>query len=197
MLQMYKVFMNDKPIFVTDSQQIENNFLYFDFLDFNLKKVLLELKNTNLKGVQLISKNLKEDWKTFQKEFICIEAAGGKVVEDYNQILFIYRHDKWDLPKGHIEKGEDKKSAAIREVKEECGIANLVIEKELETTFHIFDNKKGALCLKITYWFLMHTSFSGELKPQLEEGITRAQFFDTNELSPILQNTYENIKLLF
>jgi hypothetical protein len=43
----------------------------------------------------------------------------------------------------------------------------------------------------------MHTSFSGELKPQLEEGITRAQFFDTNELSPILQNTYENIKLLF
>lgn len=194
---MYKVFVNDKPIFVTDSQQIENNFLYFDFLDFNLKQVLLELENANLKGVQLTSKNLKEDWKTFQKEFVCIEAAGGKVVDDDNKILFIYRHDKWDLPKGHIEEGEDKRNAAIREVEEECGIAHLVIEKELETTFHIFYDNKGSSCLKVTYWFLMHTSFSGDLKPQIEEGITRVQFFDTNELFPILENTYENIKLLF
>jgi 8-oxo-dGTP pyrophosphatase MutT (NUDIX family) len=197
MLQMYKVFVNDKPIFVTDSPQNKKNFVFFDFSEYNLKQVLLSVENPEVKGVQLYSKNIKEDWKAFQKEFVIVEAAGGKVVNAQNQTLFIYRYGKWDLPKGHIEIGEDKKSAAIREVEEECGVAHLNIEKKLETTFHIFQNKKGALCLKVVYWFLMRTSFSGTLKPQLEEGITRVQFFDHNELSPILQKTYGNIKLLF
>ncbi len=194
---MYKVFVNDKPIFVTDSRQIENNFVFFDFLDFNLEQVFLELKNPSVKGVQLISKNLTNDWNAFQKKFVVLEAAGGKVLDDHNKILFIYRFDKWDLPKGHIEKGEDKRSAAKREVEEECGVTHLLIEKELETTFHMYYDKKGTLCLKVTYWFLMRTTFSGDLKPQLEEGITAVQFFDTSEISPILQDTYGNIKSLF
>jgi ADP-ribose pyrophosphatase YjhB (NUDIX family) len=197
MLQMYKVFVNDKPIFVTDVERPEKNSLFFDFSDFDINKVLSELDKPEVKVVQIISKNLKNDWELFQKEFKVIEAAGGKVLNNCSETLFIYRHGKWDLPKGHIEKGEQKEMAAIREVEEECGISNLVIDSELETTFHVFYNPRGERCLKVTYWYLMHTSFTGDLKPQKEEGISRVQFFNSKELNPILKNTYENIKLLF
>ena len=38
--------------------------------------------------------------------------------------LFIYRNDKWDLPKGKIEKNEVVIEAAVREVMEETGVAD-------------------------------------------------------------------------
>ena len=46
-------------------------------------------------------------------------------------MLFIYRFNKWDLPKGKLNKGEKKQDCAIREVEEECGICNLQIEMRL------------------------------------------------------------------
>ena len=58
----------------------------------------------------------------FQATFKVIEAAGGMVQNEPNEILFIFRHDKWDLPKGKIEEEKAKKWLALREVKEECGI---------------------------------------------------------------------------
>ena len=194
---MYKVFMNDKPIFVTDSIERINNFEVFDFEEFNLSKVSLELEKKEIDGVLLVSKNLQKDWKSFLKKFKVIEAAGGKVYNQNNETLFIYRFDKWDLPKGHIEKGEEKEVAAIREVEEECGIKGLRILKSLETTFHSFYNRKGVLCLKVTYWYLMETNFIGVLEPQLEEGITQVVFKNKKKTKEALENTYENIKLLF
>jgi ADP-ribose pyrophosphatase YjhB (NUDIX family) len=197
MLQMYKVFMNDKPIFVIDSVQIQNNFEVFDFKEFNLQKVISVLEKSTVNGVVLVSNNLQKDWDCFLKEFKVIEAAGGKVQNQSKEILFIYRFDKWDLPKGHIEKGEVKEEAAIREVIEECGISGLEILNPLETTYHGFYNRKKKLCLKVTYWFLMKTDYDGVLTPQLEEGITQVQFKNKSESNEALKNTYENIKLLF
>ena len=37
----------------------------------------------------------------------------------------------WSLPKGHIEAGEDKMTAALREIKEESGLTELEPIKEL------------------------------------------------------------------
>lgn len=194
---MYKVFMNDKPIFVIDSIQIKNNFEVFDFKDFNLQKVISVLEKPSVNGVLLVSKNLQKDWECFLKEFKVIEAAGGKVQNSSEEILFIYRFDKWDLPKGHVEKDEVIEDAAIREVEEECGISGLEILKPLEITYHGFYNKKNKLCLKVTYWYLMKTDYDGELTPQLEEGIMQVQFKNKLETDEALKNTYENIKLLF
>ena len=194
---MYQVFYKKKFILLTDVIEEEKDFLVFPIKNVKFKKVIKLLEKKNTTSVRLYHKNKDKLLKYFFKLIPTVIAAGGKIINSKSETLFIYRNDKWDLPKGHIEIGEDKKSAAIREVEEECGVAHLNIEKKLETTFHIFQNKKGALCLKVVYWFLMRTSFSGTLKPQLEEGITRVQFFDHNELSPILQKTYGNIKLLF
>jgi hypothetical protein len=43
----------------------------------------------------------------------------------------------------------------------------------------------------------MHTDFVGELTPQSEEGIEQVVFMNGTEVKNALENTYENIKLLF
>ena len=71
-----------------------------------------------------------------------------------------------------------------------------MIKESLETTYHIFE-KKEKIILKITYWYLMNTTYSGTLTPQLEEGIDEVIFKNNDETTKALENTYENIKLLF
>jgi 8-oxo-dGTP pyrophosphatase MutT (NUDIX family) len=35
-----------------------------------------------------------------------VEAAGGVVVNQQKEVLWMFRLGKWDLPKGKLEKGE-------------------------------------------------------------------------------------------
>lgn len=193
---MYKVFMNDKPIIITDSSEKLNNCEVYNFDEINFIELQDKINSTNTNSICLLSNNIEKDWLSFKTNFKVIEAAGGKVLNSNKEVLFIYRFGRWDLPKGHIEESEHKKVAAIREVEEECGIDGLIIEKELETTYHSF-SYKDELRLKVTYWYLMTTNFIGELVPQLEEGITKVVFKNENSVHKALENTYPNIKLLF
>lgn len=193
---MYKVFMNDKPIIITDSSANLNNCEVYYFKDINFIELQNKIISPEVKGIYLLTCEIDKDWQSFQSNFKVIEAAGGKVYNSKKEVLFIYRFDKWDLPKGHIENGEDKKTAALREVEEECGIDSLTIEKELETTYHSFFYK-GQIRLKVTYWYLMSTNYSGELVAQQEEGITEVAFKKELEVVKALEDTYANIKLLF
>ena len=193
---MYKVFINDTPIILTDSSKGLNNYEVVKFEEINSIDCCESYLAGKSKPLLLFCKDLESDWQTFLKNFMVLEAAGGKVYNDKGEVLFINRFGRWDLPKGHIEKGESKEIAAIREVEEECGIRGLQIKKSLETTYHIF-KFKDSLRMKVTYWFLMETSFGGELIPQLEEGITDVAFKNKIEVAAALKNTYENIKLLF
>ncbi|WP_456461343.1 NUDIX hydrolase [Lutibacter sp.] len=193
---MYKVFVNDCPIILTDNKKISTGFEKIDFKSVAVLKIVEDFFQNKHKGIYLVCDNVEECWEQFKLKFTIQEAAGGKVINTNNEVLFIYRFHKWDLPKGKLEKGESIAQCAIREVKEECGITDLKIEKELQTTYHIFV-REGKFILKITYWFLMNTNFNGKLKPQLEEAITQAVFKNKVETEKALLNTYENIKLLF
>ncbi len=195
-MQMYKVFVNDCPIILTDNKKISTGFEKIDFKSVAVLKIVEDFFQNKHKGIYLVCDNVEECWEQFKLKFTIQEAAGGKVINTNNEVLFIYRFHKWDLPKGKLEKGESIAQCAIREVKEECGITDLKIEKELQTTYHIFV-REGKFILKITYWFLMNTNFNGKLKPQLEEAITQAVFKNKVETEKALLNTYENIKLLF
>jgi 8-oxo-dGTP pyrophosphatase MutT (NUDIX family) len=55
-------------------------------------------------------------------------SAGGLVVRD-DEILLISLHGgrRWQLPKGHIEPGEQVEAAAVREVREETGVTGRVL----------------------------------------------------------------------
>ncbi len=193
---MYKVFVNDCPIILTDNNNISTRFKIFNFQDIQVLEIVRQILQHKVDGIYLLCDNLEQCWQKFQSKFKIQEAAGGKVLNLKNEVLFIYRFDKWDLPKGKLEKGESIEECAIREVEEECGITQLKITNQLQTTYHIFE-RKGTIILKITYWFLMDTTFAGSLTPQIEEGIEQVCFKGVEESIEALNNTYENIQLLF
>ncbi len=153
-----------------------------------------ELKGAfaNQKGELIVEcTNIADDFKKFSEEFIVIEAAGGLIKNKENQYLFIYRHDKWDLPKGKLDKGEKPDAAAIRECQEECGIQQIELREFLTHSYHIYFYKKG-WALKKTHWYLMESE-ENNLTPQLEESITEVVWKQVNEISAMLTNTYHNI----
>ena len=84
----------------------------------------------------------KKSGKEFSSMMKMIEAAGGIVINKDEKILFIYRLGKWDLPKGKLEPNEKLDEAALREVEEETGLKELVLENFVNTTFHIYKEKK-------------------------------------------------------
>jgi ADP-ribose pyrophosphatase YjhB (NUDIX family) len=125
-----------------------------------------------------------------------ITAAGGLVFNQKKEVLFIFRKGRWDLPKGGVEKKESLEEAAMREVEEETGVKNLTITRFIDTTYHIL-KRNGTYKLKETYWFEMKTNYTGELIPQKEEGIKKAKWKNFDKTQEAIQNSYENIKLLF
>ena len=192
---MYKVFVNDKPIILTDSVKNYNNFPVYIFNEIVIEEILHKLQRGNFQGVNLFSENLQKDWSSFLKNFKVMNAGGGLVVNENNELLFIFRGNTWDLPKGGIEENESIEDTAIREVEEECGVKGLTIVKPLLTTYHVFyfDEIRR---VKITNWFLMHVKKQHSLTPQLEEGITEVVFKNKEQVAEALTNSFANIKLV-
>ena len=163
--------------------------------DIVTEEIIHKLKNKKLKGINLYTPDLERGWQEFLSTFNVVSAAGGLVLNPKNEILFIYRSYKWDLPKGRIEKGETVKETAIREVEEECGIFNLKLIKPLLTTYHVYF--QNGMKLKETFWFVMTSDYKGELTPQLDEGITEVVFKNEAAITKALKNSYKNINLVY
>ncbi|QCE41760.1 NUDIX hydrolase [Psychroserpens sp. NJDZ02] len=193
---MQRIFVNDKPIYLTTKVEKETDFKNFLLKDADIEFVLQTLSKKSIKSVRLIGHNEDKLLKSFKKKLPNVIAGGGKVYNDKREILFIYRNDKWDLPKGKAEKKETIEETAIREVSEETGVSKLKIINPLPITYHVF-KRNGKAKLKITHWFKMHTSFEGKLYPQLNEGITEVKWLDEQEVNAALDRSYANIKLLF
>ncbi|MDD3005080.1 NUDIX domain-containing protein [Flavobacterium sp.] len=193
---MYKVFVNDKPLFLTNEIVKETDFQLFLLESADIKQVIVKIFQNKIQKAYLYHPDEKEIMKTLKTKIPIQKAGGGLVYNDKNQVLFIFRNGKWDLPKGGIEKGEAIEDTAMREVEEETGVGNLVVNKKLQKTYHIF-KRNGQFKLKITHWFEMKTTFKGIPQGQLEEGIEKVVWLNPDEISEALQNSYENIKLLF
>ena len=66
------------------------------------------------------------------QQTIKTESAGGVVINKKRRVLVVsQRGTSWSLPKGHIDPGESRLEAAIREIEEESGIRRLTFIKEL------------------------------------------------------------------
>ena len=193
---MYQVFYKKKIILLTDVFKEGKDFKSFPIKDVKLKKVIKLLNKKNTNSVHLFHKNKDKLLKYFFKLIPTVIAAGGKITNSKSETLFIYRNDKWDLPKGKAEKNEQLPQTAIREVKEETGIKEVSINKPLDITYHIF-RRNNEYRLKVTYWFDMFSDYEGIFFPQLDEGITDVKWVKKNDLEEIKINSYPNIRLLF
>ena len=193
---MYQVFYKKKIILLTDVLEEGKDFKSFPIKDVKLKKVIKFLNKKNINSVHLFHKNKDKLLKYFFKLIPTVIAAGGKITNSKSETLFIYRNDKWDLPKGKAEKNEQLPQTALREVKEETGIKEVSINKPLDITYHIF-RRNNEYRLKVTYWFDMFSDYEGIFFPQLDEGITDVKWVKKADLEEIKINSYPNIRLLF
>ncbi|AHM59543.1 nudix hydrolase [Flammeovirgaceae bacterium 311] len=129
--------------------------------------------------------------KAVKKQFKIVKAGGG-IVEKDDQILLIYRKNKWDLPKGKLDKGEGKRKGALREVEEECNVKAKVGDK-ITHTWHTYI-RNGKKHLKKTHWYRMECINDKNMKPQLDEGITDVRWMGGRDAQVAMVNSFRSIR---
>lgn len=142
-----------------------------------------------------ITINSKEEFEKFAQKFRIIHAAGGIVFNEKDDVLLIYRLEKWDFPKGKVENGEQYAEAALREVEEETGLRNITLGTSLPSTFHTYE-LHGEQILKETHWYEMHAQ-NQSLTPQTSEDITQALWVPRCNIADHLKNSYPSLEMLW
>ncbi len=197
---MYKIYIKGNIIKLADSDKVKDKnstkkrliapytgktkmlLSYIDMLEKTDRFDEIIIHHHNLS-------NLKKDMNSL---FKVVEAAGGVVEDEKGKLLFIFRRGHWDLPKGKIDLGETKKDAAVREVMEETGIKDIVLEGQLLTTRHSYKLKSGKRALKKTYWYRMKAPHQ-KLIPQTEEDITAVKWVNMTKGLPKDDPIFKNI----
>ena len=174
---------------------------FFSSFDEFIFAVNAELKKNEkcIKRLILKSTNVDSDWVSlidFFKSYEYIIAAGGVIQNSSKEWLFIFRNGFWDLPKGKVEKNERLDFAAKREVSEECGLHELILDSFVTKTYHIY-YENANIIIKETNWFLFYTNQLQGLKPQLEEGITDLKWVSRKSLPFFLKKSFLSINQLF
>ena len=198
---MYKIYINDTPIFLMNTEEKEEllpsseNILIAKYLGkskFLLTYIDMLEKSKKFDSVVIYSDDYKKLVDDFKGLYKLIEAAGGVVFNEKNELLMIYRLGIWDLPKGKIDDGESPEEAAVREVEEETGINEIELGPLLTKSYHTYKNGKGKRILKRTYWFRMKTK-DQKLVPQAEENIEIAEWISLKKYLSENRLTYRSI----
>ena len=193
MAQKYRIYINQKVILLTESEpQKKEDFEKIDADVFDLKIIYTWVAAHQSQHFYVLCSDSRAFLKSVLKSVPVISAAGGLVKNEKDEYLLIYRNDRWDIPKGKVEKTEKIKEAAVREVEEECGIKISSLEKKICKTYHAYINR-GEVVIKKTHWFQMTCTGLCKLKPQKEEGITEARWFKKNYIGTIASNTFPSI----
>lgn len=195
-MQRYQIFINEKPLRLLRPEKTppqKGRVVLHHKSAAELYPWLQKLENdTHLQAVYAICYRPAEVFEQLLLMLPSIDAAGG-VVWQAGKCLFIFRHKRWDLPKGKIEAGELPDLAALREVQEECGINQLELGDFLAHSYHTY-RFQGELVLKRTHWYHMESAFDGTLVPQIEEGIEEVRWIAPEEFDQLVYpNTYLSI----
>lgn len=192
---MYKIFINEKPFILTSSNITDARFkncIRAVYEPAKIKVYLKECESLKGKGYVLICDDVDFAFADLSTHMVIIEAAGGVVFNNNQEVLLIKRLGKWDLPKGKIDLGESTEEAALREVIEECSISELELKEKLSNTYHVYKMHNFRF-LKITHWYKMYSTYNKPLVPQVEEHITEATWMDWKTLQLQDMDTYPSI----
>ena len=193
---MYKVHFENRFIMISpEPDRLQKYGIFHKFYATSeLYKLISEFQaDISIPSINIYGYNIKHLWKIFRIYFTEVGAAGGLVRHTSGKYLFIEKKGKLDLPKGHIEPGEEPEVCALREVSEECGIQGHSIEKPLEPSYHTY-TWEGISYLKKTNWFLMTYDGIMVTDPQIEEGITKVEWLSPDELSRIKSSAWLSLR---
>lgn len=200
--QSYKIYINDSLLSLcsteTDPVPLKQ---YGDVLVLRYHgktKWLLNIvdnleKSKTKRQIILQAKDVRRVFEDAISLFRWVEAGGGVVRNQKDEILAIFRRKRWDLPKGKLDPGETYREAAVREVQEETGLNLVYLEELLTTTMHAFRTRGGARALKVSKWYTMHTEET-DLVCQEEEDIEEARWIAPQEFLNDGFDMFESIR---
>lgn len=145
------------------------------------------------KGKRSQTKKVTSKKSPWVREF----SAGGvvyKKVEREKLLWLIIQPkgtDRWQLPKGHIDKGEKSKIAAVREVQEEGGVNTVALEKLGDQRY--FFQMDGKKIVKTVTFYLMEYVGETDLGSDLTE-IEKVSFVSFEESQKLL--SFKNDRLM-
>lgn len=152
--------------------------------------------SASLMKIYIPSRDEEATYRRICAEFKEVTAGGGLVSNRRGDFLLINRNGLWDLPKGHLEPGEDIETCSLREVQEETGVNELGIRGLICVTDHCYI-RDGIWHLKHTWWYDMLYTDPTDLTPQREEDISKAAWVARSSLPPFLTNTFPSIVEVF
>ncbi|MCZ8205247.1 NUDIX hydrolase [Gemmatimonas sp.] len=121
-------------------------------------------------------------------------SAGGVVYRVHEgEPLFLLIRDSyknWGFPKGHLETDEAPDAAALREVREETGLDDVMLDGQIDTIDWFF-RFRGKLVHKVCHFFLMRTE-AESTTPQRAEGITACKWARFDEATQLV--SYANAR---
>lgn len=195
-----KIYFNDKPLFLCDNvdETIEpyihhDDGVFIDELDTHtVKSMIHEMEQPKIHAGVFFHTDLDELKKAFFKKFTVIQAAGGLVKNEKDEILLIFRRGKWDLPKGKLDEGETLEDCAVREVEEETGLKNVKLIAPLVITYHTY-HEGTKFILKESHWYTMKAKGNQSLTPQTEEDIHEIKWVTIEGLEKYMQNSFPSV----
>ncbi|EAQ78004.1 bis(5'-nucleosyl)-tetraphosphatase [Blastopirellula marina] len=124
------------------------------------------------------------------------KACGFLIVKgDPIESFLLMRHkDRWDLPKGHVDPGEDEMTCALRELEEETGITSRDIAVDPNFRYalqYVVNYKKrmgGVTALKTSVYFLATLTNEVQLKLTEHQG---SEWFAWNPPHGIQEQTID------
>jgi 8-oxo-dGTP pyrophosphatase MutT (NUDIX family) len=192
-----KIFFEDKPVFLCDeiTPSIQEFMHHPDAIFIDeittpaINSLLHEIAKPAFHAGILLNDNIEKLKESFYKHFVLVQAAGGVVKNEMDEILFIFRKGKWDLPKGKNDGNEVPKECALREVKEETGLLKVKAGKKIYTSYHTY-REFGKHVLKETEWFNMKSTSQQEFIPQEDEGIQKIEWVNKLDVPNKLKNSF-------
>jgi ADP-ribose pyrophosphatase YjhB (NUDIX family) len=195
---MYKIFFKERVVYLTNKIESDLTVDFGSILKYANQGELMQFienfeRNTSMQSAFIYHHNLHELMQNFRACFKNIPAAGG-LVWNTNRDSFIgmKRLGFYDLPKGKVDRGETFEEAAVREVREECNIEEVSIERKLTTTYHTYRLPKHFI-FKETRWFEMTYSGSTVPEPQKEENIESVFWLSPDSADKFVSGTYPSV----
>lgn len=195
-----KIYFNDKPLFLCDEVDAmiqpyvhHDDAIFIDELNTHTVKVMIhEMEQEKIHAGVFYHPSLDELKTAFYKKFTLVQAGGGFVKNEKDEVLLIFRRGKWDLPKGKLDKGESMEDCAIREVQEETGLQQVTLLSPLTITYHTY-HEGARFILKESYWYQMKTAGGQKLIPQTAEGIEEIRWVKPTDLEKYYSECYPSV----